>query len=142
MRSRSNRLVWMSSLPTSTKEEVLLLSSTLLLRDHLKRSLNQLILLRFNQTLPQPLPLRRHNQPPSPSRSQQLLSPKPLPPRRRKRRKHQRKKLPNQRQPLPVSQALTGLRPPQRSLLVQLPRSELFTEGEKPEPRSLRRELP
>jgi hypothetical protein len=54
----------MSSLPTNTKAEVLLLSSMLLLKDHLMRLLNQLIQLRFNQTLPQLLPWKRHNQPP------------------------------------------------------------------------------
>lgn len=113
----------------------------LLLRDHLKRLLNQNIQLRFNQMPPQLLPWKRHNQPLQPKRSQQPLSLNQLLLKRRKRRKLQRKKL-NQSQPLPENLALKASRLPQRSLPEQPPRLELFTEEEKLELRSLRRELP
>lgn len=114
--------------------------------DHLKKLTIQLILPRFNQTLHQlRLQLRKLQLFLLKSQRPLLkLNQLPLKSKRRKlqRRKHQRKNLLNQMQPLLVNQVSRALMLPQRSLLGLPPRSVQFTEVEKLEPKLQRRELP
>ena len=141
MKSLHKPLEWKSTLPRNIKVEVL--TQMPLLQDHLKRLLNQLTLPKSNQTLPQLLPRRKHQHQLKlkPLRSQQLPRPNQLLLRKRKKREHQRKKVLNRRQPMLLRLASRALRLHQQSLLVPPPRSEPFTEEEKPEPKLPRREL-